>query len=107
MTRARVVVSPFIPFVAVLLLAALWGFSVFAGWGLAAFCADGELARDCTARLRSVSTFSGVFAVVGACCTAVAWVRPTRRWSMPFMIAAVVAWVLAEAVLFVGGMLVR
>ncbi|MDF5757822.1 hypothetical protein [Spongiactinospora sp. TRM90649] len=107
MTRTWAAISPVIPTVAVLLLAALWGASVYAGWGLEAFCSDGEPVSACAARLETVSTFSGLFAVVGGCCAVAAWLLRSPHALMPLMIAAVVAWVAAEGVLFLGGMLIR
>ncbi|MEU8250797.1 hypothetical protein [Nonomuraea sp. NPDC048916] len=109
MERVRLGFSPIIPTIASFLLASLWGLTVFAGWGLEAFCAGGESAASCARRLDSVSMVSGLFAVLAACCTAGAWlVRPARRdprvftW---FMGAGVAAWIAAEGVLFVGGLL--
>lgn len=100
-TRARV--SPVIPTIASLLLAALWGMSVFAGWGLEAFCADEETSRACAARLDTVSTISGVFAVGAAGCTVAAWL--TGRTVL--LGVAVGAWSVAVGVLFVGGVIVQ
>lgn len=106
----RLSISPVIPTVASFLLAALWGLSVFAGWGLEAFCADGEPRGSCEQRLASISTFSAVFAAVAACCTAAAWLVPAARHDAVtfnrFMATGVAAWIVAEGVLFVGGMLV-
>jgi hypothetical protein len=77
--------------------------SVFAGWGLEAFCGDQETSRECAARLDTVFTLSGVFAVIAGGCTLIAWL--TRR---PVLLSvAVVAWVVAIGVLFVGGVMVQ
>ncbi|MFE3451149.1 hypothetical protein ACFXJ8_19730 [Nonomuraea sp. NPDC059194] len=98
-------ISPVIPTVASLLLAALWGLSVFAGWGMEAFCTDDETSVACAERLDGVSTFSGLFAVIAAFLTVGAWLFPAR---FAVLIAgAVLAWLVAEGVLFVGGMLAR
>ncbi|QYC45363.1 hypothetical protein Nocox_39065 [Nonomuraea coxensis DSM 45129] len=109
MARARVRVSPVIPTIASFLLAALWGLSVFAGWGLEAFCAGGD--GDCSRRLGMFATVSGLFAMLAACCTAAAWLLPVSRADLRVfgrvMGAAVLAWVVAEGVLFVGGLLAR
>jgi hypothetical protein len=109
--RATVGISPIIPTVAGLLLAALWGLTVFAGWGLAAFCTGGESTRDCAARLDTVFLFSGLFALAAACCTAAAhlapWVRREPARFALLMSAAVIAWLVANGVLFVGGMIAR
>lgn len=106
----RLSISPIIPTVASFLLAALWGLSVFAGWGLEAFCADGEPSGACADRLESVATFSSVFAAVAACCTAAAWLVPAARHDRTtfnrFMGAGVASWIVAEGVLFLGGLLV-
>ncbi|MFD1939160.1 MULTISPECIES: hypothetical protein [Nonomuraea] len=98
-------ISPVIPTVASLLLAALWGLSVFAGWGLEAFCTDGETSVACAERLDSVSTLSGLFAVLAAFLTVSAWLFPARFAVL--IGSAVLAWVIAEGVLFVGGMLAQ
>ncbi|MFG1707556.1 hypothetical protein ACFLIM_30570 [Nonomuraea sp. M3C6] len=111
MARVQLRFSPIIPTIASFLLAALWGLSVFAGWGLEAFCEGGESASTCSQRLGTVSTVSGLFAALAACCTAAAWLLPwSRRDPRTFarlMGAGVLAWILAEGVLFLGGMLVR
>ncbi|WP_440103492.1 hypothetical protein [Streptosporangium sp. H16] len=100
-------ISPVIPAVASLLLAALWGFSVFAGWGFEAFCSD----PGCVAGLAGVVRLSSLFAVVAACCTVAALLAPGRRDAgsrfTALMTAAVIAWVVAEGVLFAGGLIVR
>jgi hypothetical protein len=100
-------ISPVIPAVANLLLAALWGLSVFAGWGLEAFCSDG----GCVDRMGGVARTSALFAVVAACCTAGAWLAPCARRDegrfTALMVAAVAVWIVAEGVFFVGGLIVR
>lgn len=111
MARVRFGFSPIIPTVASFLLAALWALSVFAGWGLEAFCTGGESAVGCSQRLDSVSAMSALFAVAAACCTAGAWLVPAAR-SDPrvfsrFMGVGVAAWIAAEGVLFLGGLLAR
>ncbi|MBO3748939.1 hypothetical protein J5X84_22910 [Streptosporangiaceae bacterium NEAU-GS5] len=95
--------SPVIPTVASLLLAALWGLSVFAGWGLEAFCSDGESSRACADRLGMVSTVSSVFAIAAAVATVTAWF--SRQSTLLGL--AVAAWVAAEGVLFIGGVFVQ
>ncbi|WP_147268245.1 hypothetical protein [Spongiactinospora rosea] len=91
---------------AVLLLAALWGASVYAGWGLEAFCTPGEPGDQCARRLELVSTISGLFAVVAGSCSVAAWLTRSPRAFLPLMIVAIGSWVTAEALLFLGGMLV-
>jgi hypothetical protein len=109
--RTRFGFSPVIPTVASFLLAALWGLSVFAGWGLEAFCGGGESSPSCSERLGSVSAVSSLFAVLAACCTVAAWLVPAarRRSStfVRFMASGVAAWIVAEGVLFLGGLLAR
>ncbi|MEW9553796.1 hypothetical protein [Nonomuraea sp. NPDC050783] len=108
MARVQLRFSPIIPTIASFLLAALWGLSVFAGWGLEAFC-SGE--RACSERLTTVSAVSGLFAALAAGGTAAAWLLPVARHDVRvfgrLMGAGVVAWVVAEGVLFLGGLLVR
>lgn len=106
-TPTIVRISPVIPVVATLLLAALWGFSVFAGWGFEAFCSD----RGCAERLGGVVRLSSLFAVVAACCTVGALLAPRTRSDKKrftvLMAAAVTAWVIAEGILFAGGLIIR
>ncbi|WP_327089078.1 hypothetical protein OIE66_00200 [Nonomuraea sp. NBC_01738] len=100
--------SPMIPTIASFLLAALWGLSVFAGWGIAAFCGPGS--PQCEQRLEAVAGVSGLFAVLAAVCTAAAWVIPAARRDQRvftlYMGSACAAWIVAEGVLFLGGLLV-
>ncbi|MGW0806486.1 hypothetical protein [Nonomuraea sp. NPDC002799] len=111
MARLQLRFSPIIPTVASLLLAALWALSVFAGWGLQAFCAGGESLSACSQRLDVVSTVSGLFAALATSCTAAAWLLPRSRQDPRafgrLMGAGVLSWIAAEAVLFFGGLLVR
>ncbi|KAB8191413.1 hypothetical protein FH608_029555 [Nonomuraea phyllanthi] len=111
MARIQLRYSPIIPTVASFLLAALWVLSVFADWGLEAFCAGGETASACSRRLAAVSTVSALFAALAACATAAAWLFPWSR-SDPrtfgrVMGASVACWVVAEGVLFLGGLMAR
>ncbi|RJL33137.1 hypothetical protein [Bailinhaonella thermotolerans] len=104
-------VSPVVTTVANLLLAALWGLSVFAGWGLEAFCADGEIMERCRRRMAEVSLWSGAFAALAGVITMAALALPYARRDPGgynrLMFAAIVCWTLAEGVLFVGGELAR
>ncbi|GGS72911.1 hypothetical protein GCM10010156_34790 [Planobispora rosea] len=90
-----------------ILLGLLWGLSVFAGWGTKAFCSD----LECAERMVGVAMLSGLFALVAACCTAVAWLSPQARGDegrfTALTGAAVIAWVAAEGTLFVGGLIAR
>jgi hypothetical protein len=58
-----------------------------------------------------VSTLSGLFAALAGCCTAAAWLLPSARRDPRtfglFMGAGVVSWIIAEGVLFLGGLLAR
>jgi hypothetical protein len=109
--RTQVAVSPVIPAVANLLLGGLWTFSVFAGWGLAAFCGNGESPESCMDRLSVVSTLSGLFALVAACCTAAGLLPPVmRRYpekSLVLVGIATASWLMALGVLYVGGLVGR
>ncbi|MGW2161130.1 hypothetical protein [Nonomuraea sp. NPDC001699] len=111
MARLRLGFSPMIPTVASFLLAALWGLSVFAGWGLEAFCSGGGPSSACSQRLGTVSTVSGVFAAVAACSTLAAWLVPASRHDPRtfgrLMGMGVATWIVAGGVLFLGGLLAR
>ncbi|MGN9785873.1 hypothetical protein ACTMTF_30915 [Nonomuraea sp. ZG12] len=111
MSRVRLGISPIIPTVASFLLAALWSLSVFAGWGLEAFCGSGESSSACSRRLATVSTVSALFAAVAASFTLAAWLVPSARYDPRLfgrlMGTGVVAWIAAEGVLFLGGMLAK
>ncbi|MBF8189011.1 hypothetical protein ITP53_25410 [Nonomuraea sp. K274] len=111
MARLRLGYSPFIPTFASFLLAALWGLSVFAGWALEAFCAGDEFALACSRRLDVFSTVSGWFAALAAGCTAAAWLLPRARHDARtfnrLIGVGMVFWIIAEGVLFLGGMLAR
>jgi hypothetical protein len=110
-TRTRLPVSPVIPAVANLLLGGLWTFSVFAGWGLAAFCGNGESPESCVNRLGMVSLLSGLFAIAAATCTAAALLPPLFRKypekSLMLVGIATASWLIALAVLYVGGLVGR
>ncbi|MFD2348417.1 hypothetical protein ACFSTC_02020 [Nonomuraea ferruginea] len=75
MARVRLGFSPILPTIASFLLATLWGLSVFAGWGLEAFC--GGSSPSCVQRLAVFSSVSGLFAAVAACLTVAAWALPS------------------------------
>ncbi|GAA0946404.1 hypothetical protein [Nonomuraea longicatena] len=104
----RLRVSPVVPTVASVLLAALWALSVFAGWSAAAFCPAGP--PECTQQLEGIAGFSAFFAVLATVCTAAAWLMPAprrdqRTFSL-YMGSAVATWIVAESVLFLGGHLI-
>ncbi|MEZ0075215.1 hypothetical protein [Planotetraspora sp. GP83] len=95
----RTWVPPAIPTVASLLLAALWGLSVFDGWGMDAFCSNADSYVACADRIATATLLSAAIALVAATSTAAAWI--TRRAAL--LGVGVGAWVLAVGVLFVGG----
>lgn len=101
--------SAFLPAVAGALLAALWVLTAFAGWALAAFCAPhgAPPAPACGARIRSAVELTGAVAAVAVGLTASAWIAPRARRDPALRArllgAAVVAWVLAEGLLFILG----
>lgn len=105
-------ISPAIPTIANCLLAALWGFSALGGWGDAAFCGEAEEHDlNCSAAFDDavlVSAIPGLSAVVMA---VGAWVLPRVRRDADrldgMLTAAAVVWIVAEAVLFVGGYLAQ
>ncbi|MFC4536679.1 hypothetical protein [Sphaerisporangium dianthi] len=109
--RAPVAVSPVIPALANLLLGGLWTLSVFAGWGLAAFCGNDEMLDVCMDRLTIVSSLSGLFAIVGAMGTATGLLPPLmRRYPEKSLILvgiATASWLIALGVLYVGGLVGR
>ncbi|MFC7388235.1 hypothetical protein [Sphaerisporangium rhizosphaerae] len=109
--RAPVAVSPVIPALANTLLGGLWTLSVFAGWGLAAFCGTGEMPDACMDRLTLVSMLSGLFAFLGAIGTAGGLLPPLmRRYPEKSLILvgiATASWLIALAVLYVGGLVGR
>lgn len=94
---------PAIPTVASLLLAALWGLSVFGGWGTEAFCSGAESSPACADRIASAILLSAVIALLAAASTAAGWL--THRSAL--LEVAVGAWVLAVGVLFVGGVVAQ
>ncbi|GII88391.1 hypothetical protein Ssi03_63810 [Sphaerisporangium siamense] len=110
-TRTPGALSPVIPILANLLLGGLWTFSVFAGWGLEAFCGNGESPESCVDRLGMVSLLSGLFALAGAVATVAALVPPLFRKypqkSLMLVGIATASWLIALAVLYVGGLIGR
>lgn len=102
--------SPVLPTIASVLLAVLWALSVFAGWGFEAFC-SGDGSAACVRRLTAFSSVSWLFAAGGAFLTVAAWVLPVsrndERTFTRFLVMGVVSWVVAEGVLFLGGLLAK
>ncbi|GGK96509.1 hypothetical protein Sme01_34770 [Sphaerisporangium melleum] len=109
--RAPTAVPAVIPALANLLLGGLWTLSVFAGWGLAAFCGDGEALDACMDRLTVVATLSGLFAIAAATGTVGGLLPPViRRYPEKSLILVAVAtgsWLIALGVLYVGGLVGR
>lgn len=101
-------VSPVLPTIANCLLAVLWGFSTIGGWGEAAFCGE-DAQRDptCAAGFQVAIALSLPAAVLASAIALISWTlpgvrrRPQRLDTLLTVTAAV--WVVAEAVLFVGG----
>src|SRR5437868_11256607 len=94
-------ITPLVPTAASLLFAVFWALSAFAGWGLAAFCADAR--SGCAERLDTAVLASALFVAVAVVLTAAAWLNPPRF--SPLITAALFAWLAAVGTLFFGGML--
>ncbi|MGE5286343.1 MAG: hypothetical protein ACM3ML_03880 [Micromonosporaceae bacterium] len=109
--REHVPVSPVIPGTGVVLLALLWLLSAFDGWAAAAFCSGGDPGGTCHAQVTAAIRPSGVVAAVAAVIAGAALLAPSVVRSVPtaraarlwLLVASVVCWVLALAVLFVAG----
>jgi len=107
-------ISPAIPTIANCVLAALWFFSALGGWGDAAFCGEDDR-RDpgCGADFDDAVRLSSPVALLAAAIALTAWAvhvhtvrrRPERLDAL--LTVAAFVWVLAEAVLFVGGYLAK
>jgi hypothetical protein len=104
-------ISPAIPTIANAALAALWGFSAFGGWSTSAFCGDEARQQDCVDRIDLMATVSGVPAAVAAAMALGAWGLPSIRRDAgrldSLLSLAAIIWVVAEAILFVGGYLAQ
>ncbi|MFI0355979.1 hypothetical protein [Actinomadura sp. 9N407] len=101
-------ISPALPTIANLLLAALWGFSTAGGWGEAAFCADaGVSGDDCAADFQLAVLFSLPPAVLATVIVLISWGLPRVRRRPgrldALLTVAAALWVLAEGILFLGG----
>ncbi|MFB4311915.1 hypothetical protein [Actinomadura sp. GTD37] len=105
-------ISPAIPTIANFVLAVLWFFSAIGGWGDAAFCGEDD-GHDpgCGAVFAEAVRLSAPVAVLAAVIAVAAWTvqsvrrRPERLDAL--LTVAAFVWVLAEAVLFVGGHLAK
>ncbi|WP_061299583.1 hypothetical protein [Herbidospora cretacea] len=103
MFRGPIPIPPALPAAVMVLLAALWGLSVYAGWGLEAFCSGGVTAEECAGRMTLVTAVSSLFAVVATALTIGAWLT----WRASLLVYAIAAWMGAEGVLFVGGLVAQ
>ena len=105
-------ISPAIPTIANGALAVLWFFSALGGWGDAAFCGeDDRHDPGCGAGFDDAVRLSSPVALLAAAVAVTAWAahgvrrRPGRLDAL--LTVAAFVWVLAEAVLFVGGYLAK
>ncbi len=105
-------VSPALPTIANCMLAVLWFFSAVGGWGDAAFCGEADRHDPgCAAGFDDAVRLSGAVALLAAALAVTAWAlhgvrrRPGRLDAL--LTVAAFVWVLAEAVLFVGGYLAQ
>ncbi|WP_157408151.1 hypothetical protein [Actinomadura atramentaria] len=105
-------ISPAVPSIANLLLAALWACSTYGGWGESGFCGDGP-ARDpaCSDGFAVAVLLSTPFAAAAAVLALASWAshdlrrRPSRNAAR--LTVAALGWVVAEGVLFLGGFVVQ
>ncbi|TDC17451.1 hypothetical protein [Actinomadura bangladeshensis] len=105
-------ISPAVPTIANCALAALWFFSAIGGWGDAAFCGeDGRHDPGCGAGFDDAVRLSTPVAAMALAVAVTAWAmqRVRRRPGLldASLTVAAFIWVLAEAVLFVGGHLAK
>lgn len=98
--------SPAILTMANVLLAVLWACSAFADWGVTAFCDPGS-DPACAGRVRYFGLISIIPAAFGLVLALSSYVAPavrrdpeTRNRVLEY---AAVAWILAGAVVFLGG----
>lgn len=108
----RLRISPAIPTVANLALAALWACTALAGWGEQAFCGEaGHRAPECVDGFETAVLASLAVAVPAAVIAVGAWTLPAVRRNAARLEAALtlaaLMWVVAEGVLFLGGSLAQ
>ncbi len=105
-------ISPAIPTIANGVLAALWAFSAFGGWGRTAFCRNGgPIDQGCSNGYDTTIVISLVPAVLAAVLAAASWALPSVRRDPTLLdtllTIAALTWVVAQAVLFIGGYVVQ
>lgn len=106
-------ISPAIPMIANAVLALLWGFSAFGGWGRTAFCDNdsGSLGAGCSGSFDTAAMVSAVPAFMALILSTGSWALPAVRRDPHLLDAlltiAALTWLLAEGVLFVGGWLAQ
>ena len=105
-------ISPAIPTIANVALAAFWGFSTLGDWGYTAFCgASGARDAECAAGFDQVVAVSLVPAALAVVIALGAWLLPRIRRDAErldgLLATSAFVWVAAEAVLFVGGYLAK
>lgn len=103
--------SPLVPATGIILLAALWLMSVFAGWATVAFCSDRGIGQGCRADVAAAIRPSGLLAAAAALLAAAALIAPqatrsaaaARKVRMRLLAASAACWAIALAVLFALG----
>jgi hypothetical protein len=103
-------ISPAIPTIANIALAAFWAFSTVGDWGYEAFC-GAHRDPGCAARLDHAVLLSLVPATLATVIALAAWSLPRVRHAADrldgLLTASAFLWVAAEAILFVGGYLAQ
>lgn len=105
-------ISPAIPAVANLTLAALWMFTAVGGWGEQAFCGAGATAdQSCAAGVHDavLVSLAAVIPAVGIILAAAVFYTRRREPDRlaGLLTAAAILWVLAEGIVFFGGYLAQ
>jgi hypothetical protein len=104
-------ISPAIPTIANIALAALWAFSAFGDWGMDAFCVDEVKQPNCVDRVEFVVGVSVAPAALAAALALGAWAMPGVRRNSDrldsLLSVAALCWIAAEAILFIGGYLAK
>ncbi|WP_125621307.1 MULTISPECIES: hypothetical protein [Actinomadura] len=105
-------ISPAIPAVADVVLAALWTFTAFGGWGEQAFCEAGGVHDPACATSFQNSVLASLAVVIPAVAITLAALALPRVRRHPdrlgmMLTAAAFLWVGAEGILFLGGYLAQ